>query len=357
MTQINFAGEDVVRQTGALAREFLLPPFSIFNTCSGPWQKIKAEWLALGIKSEEGRTAKAFGDVAQWQSTPRVRNVMPGGGGASSVLRKHSHEFFAALKSSTMASASAMAMVGGFENSGNGLSQTSIFDPVLCELVYRWYSPFGGLILDPFAGGSVRGIVAAKLGRNYFGVELRPEQVASNQEQAAAIVGLDEPEPVWFCGDSKNIVFADGVKMADFLFTCPPYVDLEVYSDLTNDLSTMDYPAFLKAYRFIIAESCSLLKDDRFACIVVGEVRGPDGNYYNFVGDTVTAFLDAGLKLYNEAILVTPTGSLPVRVGKQFRQSRKLGKQHQNVLFFLKGDAKRAALACGSCSEGDDIDR
>jgi hypothetical protein len=31
---------------------------------------------------------------------------------------------------------------------------------VLCEIAYRWFSPPGGLILDPFAGGSVRGIVA-----------------------------------------------------------------------------------------------------------------------------------------------------------------------------------------------------
>src|SRR5688572_4612648 len=51
-------------------------------------------------------------------------------------------------------------------------SGTSIFDPVLCELIYRWFVPPGGLVLDPFAGGSVRGIVAAMLGRRYVGVEL-----------------------------------------------------------------------------------------------------------------------------------------------------------------------------------------
>jgi hypothetical protein len=39
---------------------------------------------------------------------------------------------------------------------------TSIFDPVLCEIAYRWFCPSGGTVLDPFAGGSVRGIVASK---------------------------------------------------------------------------------------------------------------------------------------------------------------------------------------------------
>lgn len=56
------------------------------------------------------------------------------------------------------------------ETSGKNLSAgsgTSIFDPVLCELAYRWFCPPGGSILDPFAGGSVRGIVAGILGREY----------------------------------------------------------------------------------------------------------------------------------------------------------------------------------------------
>ncbi len=46
------------------------------------------------------------------------------------------------------------------------------------------------------------------------------------------------------------------------------------------------------------------------------------------------------------AILVTAAGSLPIRAGKQFRAGRKLGKTHQNVLTFVKGDPKRAAQAC-----------
>src|SRR5262249_25656604 len=80
-------------------------------------------------------------------------------------------------------------------------SGPSIFDPVLCELVYRWFCPLGGTVLDPFAGGSVRGIVASKLGRPYVGVDLRPEQIAANREQAARI--CDHPQPVWHVGDSR----------------------------------------------------------------------------------------------------------------------------------------------------------
>ena len=59
------------------------------------------------------------------------------------------------------------------------------------------------------------------------------------------------------------------------------------------------------------------------------------------------AFKAAGLHYYNEAVLVTAVGSLPIRAGRQFAAGRKLGKTHQNVLVFVKGSGKRAADACG----------
>ena len=223
---------------------------------------------------------------------------------------------------------------------------TSIFDPVVCELAYRWFSPPGGIVLDPFAGGSVRGIVAAKLGRDYVGIDLRPEQVAANEEQADRICNDCAP-PRWIVGDSAEIDTLLTDIEFDFIFSCPPYGDLEVYSDNPSDLSTMGHAEFMLAYRKIIAKACALLKPDRFASFVVGDFRDGRGNYQNFVSETIAAFLDAGLELYNEAILVTAVGSLPVRAGRQFDAARKLGKTHQNVLVFLKGDAKRATAACG----------
>ena len=228
---------------------------------------------------------------------------------------------------------------------------TSIFDPVLCELAYRWFCPPGGLVLDPFAGGSVRGIVAAKLGRWYVGVDLSVRQIEANRKQAEAICG--DNQPLWNVGDSRNIdALCPGVQ-ADFVFSCPPYADLEVYSDDPQDLSTMPYPDFIEAYREIIKKSCAMLKDNRFACFVVGEVRDKKGNYYGFVPDTIKAFTDCGLKFYNEAILVTAVGSLPIRVGRQFEAGRKLGKTHQNVLVFIKGDAKKATADIGVVEFGD----
>lgn len=159
--------------------------------------------------------------------------------------------------------------------------------------------------------------------------------------------------PDWRVGDSRNIDEIAAGTEADMIFSCPPYADLEVYSDDPADLSTLDYPEFRRAYFEIVAKTCSLLKPDRFACFVVGEVRDKRGNYYGFVPDTIAAFREAGLHFYNEAILVTAAGSLPIRAGKQFAATRKLGKTHQNVLVFVKGDAKRATEACGVVEFGE----
>lgn len=476
---------------GNLSGKFMIPPFSVLNAREGWWQDRKRAWLALGMQSEIGRDAQC--------------------------LKNGFDEKY-----------------GKGDSISNKSSGVSVFDPVLCEVAYRWFSPIGGVILDPFAGGSVRGIVAAKLGRKYVGHELRAEQVDANRQQAASILteaqsengfveikisakmanlkfvectpdyiknvckgsccqsstkesgtmitihpsevagiedlggkvvdglldtpnkkcmfkngqnlcdlhftdkkpfgciaspftlnnsdtlivrnrykmlkcfkdggnvpayknfkasldlilGKEESERVaahfdhgggdivakittenyrklkendaikhgglsecgsasWIIGDSRNIHNTCKDVEADFIFSCPPYADLEVYSDNPEDLSTLNYTEFKKAYFEIIAKTCGLLRHNRFACFVVGEVRDKNGNYYNFVGDTIAAFRNAGLEFYNEAILVTAIGSLPLRAGKTFSASRKIGKTHQNILVFVKGDGKKAADDCG----------
>lgn len=283
-----------------LADLFGVPPFSVLNARDGWWQNRKRAWLDLGIQSETGRGEDL---------------LLKGSGGFAEII----------------------------ENAGGG---TSIFDPVLCELIYRWFCKPQGVVLDPFAGGSVRGIVASKLDRQYVGVDLRAEQVEANEAQAAEI--CEDNFPIWHIGDSTNIdKIAKGCK-ADLVFSCPPYVDLEVYSDNPDDLSTMNYSDFMTAYRKIIKKSVAMLQDDAFACFVVGEARDKKGNYYGFVPDTVKAFVDAGATFYNEAILVTQAGSLPARCRKGFETSRKLGKTHQNVLIFCKGSPKKAAAKIGA---------
>ena len=42
--------------------------------------------------------------------------------------------------------------IENFDGAVRTITGTSIFDPVLCELAYRWFCPPGGLVLDPSRG-------------------------------------------------------------------------------------------------------------------------------------------------------------------------------------------------------------
>jgi hypothetical protein len=298
---LNLFGDPVRPSSrGPVADAFVEPPFTVLDARSGDWQDRKRAWAAMGIQGEVGRSAKAY-NIHDW----------------------------------------ADANAGGPKADGDG---TSIFDPVICELAYRWFCPEGGQVLDPFAGGSVRGIVAGALGRKYWGCDLRTEQIAANEAQADSI-GVD-PRPVWVCGNSKDTL-ADAPP-ADLVFTCPPYGDLERYSDDESDLSAMSWTGFSIAYRLILTRAVAKLRDNRFACLVVGNFRDPrTGLYRDLVGETVAAMTTAGLGYYNEAVLVTSVGSASMRVTKQFNAGRKLCKTHQNVLVFIKGDWRRAVAALG----------
>lgn len=611
---------------GSLARRFVVPPFSVLDTRQGYWQERRREWLALGIRSELGRgDTTPVGESSVYMGTNADGKKQAGAG--SVVKKSRTNRVGAGQGGMTAALANGKAQAfrptwAAGADAGEGAAPgTSIFDPVLCEIVYRWFSGAGQHVLDPFAGGSVRGVVAGLLGRGYTGVDLRPEQVEANRVQWAAlahlagqptteppatttsdpgeltpvvgtegawvkrddlfglpggwggkvrsclayvtahtdvaglttagsrhspqaaivagvaarlgvpcrvhcptgamtaeldaaaalgaevvqhrpgyntviiarsredaaargwvdvpfgmetaaaveqtaaqaanvpagvqrivvpvgsgmsaagivtglraagratpvlgiVVGADPearldrycpgwrdqlalvpagvpyeaaidatwqgvpldphyeakcvahlqpgdllwvvgrrgthatqptpppasgPAPEWLVGDSRQLdtLLPDGA-LYDLLFTCPPYFDLEVYSDDPADLSCADgYPAFLAAYQAILDAAAARLRPDRFAVLVVSEVRDPAGRYRGLVPDTIRCAEQAGLAFYNEAILVNSVGSLPLRAQRPFMASRKLGRTHQQVLVFVKGSPEAATAAAG----------
>ena len=138
---------NIVEKDVLLRDRFIEPPFSVLDTKSGNWQRRKQLWRNLGIKSEIGRD--------------------------SSVIH--------------------MDTMAKDKNSAN---YVSIFDPALCEVLYHWFCPDGGEIIDPFAGGSVRGVVANYLGYNYTGIDIREEQIDSNRDQAMDILEITN-QPNW----------------------------------------------------------------------------------------------------------------------------------------------------------------
>lgn len=326
---------------------FVVPPFSVLDTRQGYWQQRRRAWLALGITSELGRGGLAAGALAggvtQSFDTAQAKTraaASPWHGGKTEVSQAMAMTGSAGASRREADARSNLTGTADLPDYADfGMASvapgTSIFDPVLCELIYRWFSPPGGAVLDPFAGGSVRGVVAERLGRRYTGIDLSARQLASNREQAERI-GV---APEWICGDSTLLREHVAGRQYDLVFTCPPYYDLEVYSNDPRDLSAQgSYAEFLDLHALVIARAAEHLRPGRFMVYIVSEVRGKDGHYLGFVPDTISAARTAGLTLYNEAVLINPAGTLPMRVTKQFNSGRKLGRMHQNVLVFAKGN-------------------
>jgi hypothetical protein len=597
-----------------LADRFLIPPFDVLDARASWWQERKRAWLRTGMRSEAGRDAKLLSGSLGRQGNGGMADQVAG------AERRRVGAYGAQAKTDEQGHLVYETTTGA----------TSIFDPVLCELAYRWFSAEGHRILDPFAGGSVRGLVAAMLGRSYTGNDLSAVQVAANQEQAddflargliaetpasvvpagvvldstdatpverhgtvwvkrddlyqlpgglagcggkvrsclhlvteaiaanpgvdrlvtagsrhspqvvivaavaahlglrctahvpaskdgsselaaavalgaelmehrpgyntvivararedadadpAAVhvpfgmetphavtetrkqavglfkdwpagarrlvvpvgsgmtlagilaatddfgpeivgvqVGADPTErldayapagwrsrvklvrsaldyeqrpsdthigdlpldpvyeakclpflgeddvlwvigrrpdptlppvalPAWSVGDSSEWVKGLTPESYDLLFTCPPYLGLERYSDDPADLSNLSTADFEARYGRILAGCTAALRPNRFAVIVVGDVRDKGGSLTDFRGMTVRCAEQAGLSLTSAAVLVTPIGSLAVRAAIPFQGSRKLGRTHQHALVFCKGDQKAAAEVLGS---------
>lgn len=106
--QLNLFGESEEQVLkNSLQDKFIIPPFSVFDAKQSYWQKRKKQWLKLGIKSELGREATTF-SMKEWADKAREKGNLEG---------------------------------------NNIPSDTSIFDPVLCELAYKWFCIRGGIFL------------------------------------------------------------------------------------------------------------------------------------------------------------------------------------------------------------------
>lgn len=375
-----------IEARGKLQEKFLVPPFSILDTKQGYWQDRKRMWISLGIKSEIGRGSNlSFPEMISEESLNHYRNVEKEKGHGQITKEAVAYKAQDSLNKIMQDKGYRDKVVPGtldkndkaWKNSGNSFGNiaerfatgenltdtaariagigtgTSIFDPVLCELMYKWFCPVGGNILDPFAGGSVRGIVAGMLGYKYYGIDLSEKQVFANRAQTDLII--PDKFPKWYIGNSKEMddLLPDEPEYYDFAFSCPPYHDLEQYTDDMEDLSNMSWRQFKIEYNEIIEQVVLKLKDNRFACFVVSEIRNEVGFFKGFVPYTVQCFHNAGAQFYNELILVNVVGSLPVRVANSFGGNRKIGRMHQNVLVFYKGDPEKISDNYKSIDTGD----
>lgn len=305
----------------SLNDRFIVPPFSILDTRKGYWQERKKKWRELIGDNGESRndtliTSPEIKYKDLYQRTRQHREEL--GITFKEYLDKYVPDDVKEREASKVLSAG-----------------VSLLDPVMAEIVCRWFGQDNCKTFDCFAGDSVFGYVSAHLGNEFVGIELRPEQARLNNERVEGMTAR------YINDDGQNVAQHIAPDSQDLLFSCPPYFDLEKYSDLENDASNQDsYEDFIKILENAFKAAVGCLKDNRFAVIVVGDVRDKStGFYYDFCGDIKRIFKEAGMPLYNEIILVETGASTALRAGR-YMESRKVAKMHQNILVFYKGKTK-----------------
>ena len=288
-TNVDLFGNPILDEKRTMSDYFGVAPFSIINTVDGDWQRRKKRWNNLIKDDGVARAGALDGD--------RSNSMLP--------------------------------------EINNGVS---ILDACLAEIVIKWFTEENFKTFDPFAGDTVFGFVSSWLKRPFTGIELRKEQAEFNQIQC----NREKLDAKYICDTSENMDNYIENESMDFVFSCPPYFNLEVYSDLEDDLSTMTQDNFFKMYSNILTKTYSKLKNNRFAVIVTSEVRDKKtGEYIMLVPHTIGIMKRAGYMFYNDLILVNSCGTLPLRAGKTMNSGRKVGRRHQNILVFYKGDPKK----------------
>lgn len=274
-----YSDEKDTGEVGSLKRDFIMPPFSILRGFDGDWLDLKSS-----LKKEIGDNGESR------------QNVLYGG------------------------------ELG-----------TSIFDPVLALIILTWFTPNTKniKICDCFGGDSAVGYLSSKKGYTFTAIELRQEQVDLNNNRT-------NDNATYICDDGRNILNHIPIDSQDLFFSCPPYFNMEIYSNLENDASNQKtYEDFIDIIDEAFSNSIKTLKKDRFAVIVASDVRDQKtGYYYPFLSDIKNIFEKNGMGLYNEIILADPLTTAGIRARKIFR-TRKVVKVHQNILVFYKGDIKK----------------
>ena len=275
-----------------LKETFLVPPFTVLDSRQGYWQDRKKAWTTLIGDKGETREGTLYKDInsKSWVSR-QLAGSMHGGG-------------------------------------------VSVLDPCLSELIIKWFTPAGSTgnkTFDPFAGDTVFGFVSAYCGNEFIGTELRKEQADENNERTKNL------NATYYCDDGQNIGKYVKPESQDLLFSCPPYFDLEKYSDDPRDASNQDYEGFIKIIDNAFTAGIKALKQNRFAVVVMSNVRANNGAYHDICGDITRIFQREGMILYNELVLVNSLAGASLRAERNMR-NRKATRCHQEVLVYKKGD-------------------
>ena len=207
----------------------------------------------------------------------------------------------------------------------------SVFNPHLAQMILSAYAPKNSKVYDPFGGGGTRGYIATKMNFDYTGLELR-------KEECERIYSQMKEWGIKFKIINDSCLSYIPKEKYDFIFTCPPYYDLELYSNEEEDLSNANtYEDYLVMLDKVLFNCFNCLKENSFAVFVVGNFRNKKGELEHLNGDLIKIAKNNGFKLWDELIWEGASNVALTRCGK-FEKNRKSVRMHEYIIVLKKGD-------------------
>ena len=141
------------------------------------------------------------------------------------------------------------------------------YPEILVEHFLKEYTQAGDSVLDPFAGYGTTLIVAERLGRVPFGVEIIEEKVNFVRSKLTRPEGLIQ-------GDARNLASLDLPAM-DFSMTSPPYMNKDDHEDPFTAYREKGkgYAAYLQDIRSIYGQLRRLMKPAGMVVIEIANLK------------------------------------------------------------------------------------
>lgn len=195
--------------------------------------------------------------------------------------------------------------------------------PTLYQTLYEWFCPQGGLIMHLNPTNGAPGLVAAKNGYNFIGLQAND---ADLEAEAGEILTPND----------GGLAYVNGDITGYFIDHPDKTVDLVLY-----DMNTED-----KHSDLLLSDLAKKMKPNRFI-IAIGNYERVDvknGGAINDVPYLTKKYIDdynGQIDLYNHIIFIENTDTSKY-AAKNFNNVRKVARIHTDVMVYTNGDPDKA---------------
>ena len=213
---------------------------------------------------------------------------------------------------------------------------TSFRNPAIDEQIFRYYGKPGWKSRNIFHDYGIEAIISTMYGMDYRGTTVNEALVRMNKRF------IEEHDNLVPEGMSIDIQVEDATKLpdkdnsCDLIWSSPPYYGAEKYpSGHPNEMSQIgSYHDFLDVLQDAADEAYRILRPSRMAIIQVGNTR-VDGEFVHYAHDTINLFVNAGFKIWDEAIMVNRSPHIQVNCGRSV-DKQFLINSHEYLIAFKK---------------------